>query len=185
MSNDSESEIFIEHKYFDQYKICLLGDGLVGKTTILRKYCGKPLEYNPTAGADITHRKIKISNKELSAIFWDLSGQPVFKNVRRVYYQGAHACVYVFDVTRRDTFINIIEWMKETQKNIGKPPSILVGNKIDLIDERKVDSENGQFFEDNLNIKYYETSAIDGTGVNELFRTVIRAAIDGRDSTLP
>ncbi|MFX1252676.1 MAG: Rab family GTPase [Promethearchaeota archaeon] len=182
MSKDDD--LLIEHKYFDQFKICLLGDGLVGKTTLLSAFCNRPFEHEPTSGADITSRKYEIGNKEISIIFWDLSGQPVFKNVRRIYYQGAHACIYVFDVTRRDTFVNIIEWMKETQKNIGKPPSILVGNKVDLEDDRKVDSDTGQFFADTVNISYFEASALRGIAVDEIFTTAIRAAVEGRDSII-
>lgn len=173
------SDLLTEFPHGSQYKICLLGEPLVGKTHLVSAITGRPFTHKPTAGADISHRKLQVSeDREITAIFWDLSGQPVFKKVRRIFYEGSHALVYAYDVTRPGTLAALTNWIKEIRSNIGHTPSFLVGNKIDLKDERNVDWDLGQKFAKRMKaVDFFETSAVTKQNLSEIFKAAIREAI--------
>ncbi len=178
-------DLIFEHPHPTQYKIVLLGDPKTGKTTLVSRFTERNLEHKPTAGADITYKKIPVRSKrgdvEISAIFWDLAGQPQFDQVRPVFLEGAHAVLYVFDVTSEHTLINIPKWVKIVRENIGKDvPGILVGNKIDLWSKRQVMKEDALKFAAKLKAPYYETSAITGESVFPAFGMAIQKAVSYR-----
>jgi small GTP-binding protein len=175
----NEDKLLKEFPHDSQYKICLLGEPLVGKTHLVSAITGRPFTHKPTAGADISHRKLQVSEgREIAAIFWDLSGQPVFKNVRRIFYEGSHALIYAYDVTRPNTLAELTNWIKEIRDNLGECPSILVGNKIDLKGERKIEKELGQKFADKMKAKaFFEASAVTKNNLGDVFKAAIREAI--------
>ena len=120
-------------------KICLLGDGTVGKTTIKRSFIGLPItiDYAATIGADfsIKDHKFKALNEEFSIryLIYDLAGQPRYTAIRRQYMTGAHAAIVMYDVSNRNSFNNVLNWLVEFKKVIKEDvPLVLVGNKIDL-----------------------------------------------------
>ncbi len=182
-------DLIFEHPHPTQYKIVLLGDPKTGKTTLVSRFTERSLEHKPTAGADITYKKIPVRSKkhgdiEITAIFWDLAGQPQFDQVRPVFLEGAHAVLYVFDVTAENTLINIPKWVKTVRKNLGEDvPGVLVGNKIDLEDERRVQKEDALKFAEKMNASYYETSAITGKSVFPAFGMAIQKAVAYRWET--
>lgn len=184
MSN--EDKLLKEYPHDSQYKICLLGEPLVGKTHLVSAITGRPFSHKPTAGADISHRKLQIKeDKEIAAIFWDLSGQPVFKNVRKIFYEGSHALIYAYDITRPNTLAALADWVKEILNAIGECPSILVGNKLDLTSERKVEQDLGQKFADKMKAKaFFETSAVTKENLGDVFKAAIREAIRNRGHLL-
>ncbi|MFX0170356.1 MAG: Rab family GTPase [Candidatus Hodarchaeota archaeon] len=168
-------------------KVCLLGDGAVGKTALRERYLGKQFSsgYVMTIGADFAVKKTKITTedgeKEVKFQIWDLAGQPRFNSVRELYYKGSHGGLLVFDITRRDSFTNLSAWVDELYKNSGrgKMPIAVLGNKVDLRDEAEdcVTSEQVQEFIEDLkkehgysfDIPYLETSAKSGENVDESF----------------
>ena len=180
MSNDED--VMIEFPHASQLKISVCGDPIVGKTVLVQGFVKNEIsEHKPTAGADISFRKIPVGSpdegKEISAIFWDLSGQPVFQNVRPIFYEGSHGVVYVYDITRADTIINLPKWVKEATRIVGKEtPSILIGNKTDMENERKISLREGQMFADGLGVPLFEVCALTGTNVNKAFAEIIRRA---------
>ncbi len=184
MSNEIK-EILIEYPHHSQFKIVLVGDGLTGKTTLASRFTEKPFEREPTAGADITYRKILVrDDKSVTAIIWDLSGQPTFKRVRPVFYKGAHAVCYVYDVTREETLINIANgWYPEIKEYLPDVPAVLIGNKIDLEVERQVSYEYGKKFAEKMNASFFETSALKGIGVFQALVDALRKAIAYRNRT--
>jgi small GTP-binding protein len=112
---------------------------------------------------------------------WDLAGQKHFSFVRPPFYRGATAIVYVFDLTRRSSFANLMEWKSEVEKVIGqKKPTVLVGNKIDLANQgnREVSEQEGSALQQELSsINYYETSAKTGNRVQPLFKDITLAIL--------
>ena len=168
-------------------KVCLLGDGAVGKTALRERYLGKQFSsgYVMTIGADFAVKKTQINTeegvKEVKFQIWDLAGQPRFNSVRELYYKGSHGGLLVFDITRRDSFTNLTAWVDELYKNSGRGtiPIAVLGNKVDLRDE----TENPVTERDALNftkelkeeldmhyeIPYLETSAKTGENVDESF----------------
>ncbi|MHA1227225.1 MAG: Rab family GTPase [Candidatus Hodarchaeales archaeon] len=181
----SNSDILFEMPHFSQYKIVVAGDPLVGKTQLVSVFTKRDFEHKPTAGADISFLKLRSSSDSGSmttAIFWDLSGQPAFDKVRPLFYEGAHAIIYVFDVTRENTVRSLPQWVKEVKKILPDSPAILIGNKIDLDDKREVSDDIGLKFADKMHAPYFSTSAVTTEGVGTAFASAIRRAVYYRDS---
>ncbi|MHA1969307.1 MAG: Rab family GTPase [Candidatus Hodarchaeales archaeon] len=181
----SDEDIFFEIPHHSQYKLVVVGDGLVGKTQLVSVFTKRAFEHKPTAGADISFLKLRGSGEEpktTTAIFWDLSGQQAFDKVRSLFYEGAHAVIYVMDVSRKDTALALPSWVKEVKKALSDTPAILIGNKIDLKDQREVTDDIGLKFADRLHAQYFPTSAVTGEGVGTAFASAIRRAVAYRDS---
>lgn len=178
------NDILFEIPHYTQYKIVVAGDALVGKTQLVSVFTKRAFEHKPTAGADISFIKLKSPTTEDSttAIFWDLSGQPAFDKVRPIFYEGAHAIIYVFDVSRESTVLSLPGWVKEVKKVIPSSPAILIGNKIDLTADREVSDDIGQKFADKMHAQYFPASAVTNTGVIPAFSSAIRRAVSYRDS---
>ena len=160
------------------YKICIVGDGEVGKTTILHQYVdGKFMEdTHMTIGTNFFIKGILINefNVNVKLQIWDLSGQYHFAAIRPVFYQGARGIIYTFDLTRISTLNNLINWKMEIDKVLDKKiPSILIGNKLDLMNmnSKLPDSKEIQSLREKLGFSdYFETSAKDNIGIDEAFR---------------
>ncbi|MHA2174917.1 MAG: Rab family GTPase [Candidatus Hodarchaeales archaeon] len=170
-------------------KVCLLGDGAVGKTALRERYLGKQFSsgYVMTIGADFAVKKTEIkenggsSSQTVKFQIWDLAGQPRFNSVRELYYKGSHGGLLVFDITRRDSFNNLFAWIEELYKNSGRGtmPITLLGNKVDLRDETEdpVTAEEAKEFikvikkkyDMKFDVPYLETSAKTGENVDESF----------------
>lgn len=188
MSGDSQimsaDDILFEIPHYTQYKIVVAGDALVGKTQLVSVFTNRNFEHKPTAGADISFIKLRTAKdieKTTTAIFWDLSGQPAFDKVRPLFYEGAHAIIYVFDVTREDTVLSLPSWVKEVKKTLPDTPAVLIGNKIDLSNLRKVSDDIGLKFADKMQATYFSTSAVTSQGVGTAFASAIRRAVYYRD----
>ena len=121
-------------------KICLIGDGKVGKTSLTNRYLGKGFtsEYLPTLGSNFLSKVTQINtesgSKEIRFQIWDLAGQPSFNQIRPLYYRGAIGALLVFDLTVPDSLKNLERWAKEFFANCGLPliKLIVLGNKVDL-----------------------------------------------------
>ncbi|NVM04497.1 MAG: GTP-binding protein [Candidatus Helarchaeota archaeon] len=155
------------------FKLVILGNESVGKTSILRRFIEKKFDedYKSTIGVGIQKKAYKLSDN-ISVILniWDLSGQMMFRNIRKTYLEGSDSAVIVYDVTRPRTFEDISNWLEELKEAL--PPehkflTILVGNKIDL--ERKVSNKKAKDLAKSLNIPYLETSAKTGDNVDKAF----------------
>ncbi|UCG04557.1 MAG: GTP-binding protein [Candidatus Heimdallarchaeota archaeon] len=159
----------------------------MGKTSLINRYLGKgfPLEYTPTLGSDFQSKQVSLDTeygpKDIRFQIWDLAGQPAFDQVRRLYYKGSAGAFIVFDLTRPRSLENMERWLKEFSKNIELPSAsiIVLGNKMDLIDEIKISFNTVRDHIDNnlvnkysnidSQIEYYSTSAKDGTNVDYAF----------------
>lgn len=177
-------------------KICLLGDGEVGKTSLINRYLGKGFtsEYSPTLGSDFLSKQVSLDTKygakDLRFQIWDLAGQPAFNQVRKIYYKGSAGAFIVFDLTQPRSLENMKSWLKEFSKNIELPSSsiIVLGNKMDLIDEIKISFDTARDYIANhlvnkfpnidIQIEYYTTSAKTGRNVNQAFSALGERIID-------
>lgn len=138
-----------------------------------------------TIGSNFSTKQVDLKeypNFLIKLQLWDLAGQKHFSFVRPPFYRGATAIVYVFDLTRRSSFQNILNWKAEVEKVIGDgKPSILVGNKIDLAEKghREVGEGDGEALKDELHaIKYYETSAKEDLLVEPVFKDITLAILE-------
>ena len=159
--------------YFDvKYKIMVLGESKVDKTQLIKRYTKNVFGgvYLTTVGMDFQDKIIEIEDKKIRLQIWDTAGQERFRNVTKSYFQSSQGLVLVYDITDRESFEKLNFWV-DNIKNFAPENAkfILVGNKCDLVNERKVSYEEGENYAKNLNIKFFEASARDGTNVNELF----------------
>jgi len=158
------------------WKIVLVGDGAVGKTSLRKRYLGQGFDtdYLSTMGADFALHDTTIEETQIRWQIWDLAGQPVFKDVVQAYYTKIFGGVLVYDVTRRQTFENVGTWLKDMREHSGrerKVPVVLLANKIDLREEgaETVSTDEGQKLADSIGIPFVETSAKSGDGVEDAF----------------
>ncbi|MFW9854078.1 MAG: GTP-binding protein [Candidatus Thorarchaeota archaeon] len=167
------------------WKIVLVGDGAVGKTSLRKRYLGEGFEsdYLSTMGADFALYDTTIGATEIRWQIWDLAGQPVFADVVKAYYTKIFGGVLVYDVTRRHTFKNSENWLNDLWTNSGrerKVPVVLLGNKIDLRDEEGAEAtstDEGQVLADRLGVPLIETSAKSGAGVQAAFEELGKAIL--------
>ena len=174
-----EDDSYIENKY----KVVVCGDFACGKTSVILKYTKRAFRrtYIPTLGVNMTTKSVRIEKSATSFILWDIAGQAKFEPMRKFYYEGAQAIILMFDLTREKTFKNIPMWFQDFKKNIRsdrKFISVLVGNKNDLEKERIVTLEQARALAEQMNIKYYETSALTGDNIDELFADLSRELYD-------
>ncbi len=169
------------------FKVCLLGDGAVGKTAIRKQFMGEGFKegsYTMTIGADFAVKRLKVDNSDISMQIWDLAGQVRFSAVREVYYMGAVGAILIYDITRPESYENIPNWINELIKNNKNRivPVVLIGNKVDLRDSSpySVPEENAIQYANSLSqwskfdVEYIETSAKTGQNVEKSFLTLAR-----------
>lgn len=167
------------------YKICVVGDGGVGKTSMVLRYTDDTFKenYMMTIGSNFATKSVDLPEfpqYNIKLQIWDLAGQKHFSFVRPPFYRGASGIVYVFDLTRRSSFTNLLEWKTEVEKVVTGRPSILVGNKLDLADEghREIALQDGESLKKELQaLSYYETSAKEGMKVKDVFKETVLAIL--------
>ena len=159
------------------FKIMVIGEGAVGKTTLVNRYVTGTFErdYKTTIGSQFAVKLTHISPPETDYAIgikqqaWDVAGQARFKAVRKMYYSGAAGVIVVFDVTRRRSFTELSKWIQESDESIGtRVPMIVVGNKTDLPD-RAVPSDEAKRWAEDQGFLYMESSAKTGDGVADMF----------------
>ncbi len=163
-----------ENKYEYIFKIILIGSSSVGKSSILQRYIQKVFNesYSCTIGVDFFMKSLDIGDKSIKMQLWDTAGTEKFRSITTGYYRGANAAFIVFDLTSKQSFECLNEWIENYYK-YSDPNSeknvVLIGNKCDLVDRREITQEEiDKFIKDN-NIMYYETSAKTGQNIDECF----------------
>ena len=166
------------------FKIVLVGDGAVGKTSIRRKYMGEGFrtDFLATMGADFAYLKTKIDGHNIEWSIWDLAGQPAFRGVTRAYFKGAMGALAVYDVTQPKSLDSLDSWVaevRERSETFEELPIVIVGNKIDLRPEIPSSLKTLQGFvkSKSLNADFVETSAKTGEAVEEAFSKLARKII--------
>ncbi len=155
-----------------QFKIILIGDMSVGKTSLVNRFMGFEFSenYTCTISADFKIKSLSIdpsTGAELTV--WDTCGQEKYRSITRQYFKDVHGIVLVYDVHNDNSFNGLSSWLDEIKNNCNKDVSIvLVGNKIDL-DDRKISKEQGNDFASKNGMMYVETSSKEGININSPF----------------
>jgi len=162
------------------FKIVVLGDAAVGKTSLINMYIEQSFseDYKPTLGANIIRKDVHVDtiNASVRLIMWDLAGQEKYNVIRSMYFQGCVGALLVYDVTRHNTFDTIdSKWLKDFKKYVKKEGTyILIGNKIDLSNERVVSTEDGEKYAKQIDASdFIETSAKYGENVEQAFSNLV------------
>ena len=162
------------------FKIVVLGEAAVGKTSLINQYVEYTFkeDYKPTLGANIIRKDVFIEeiNAKIRLIMWDLAGQEKYNVIRSMYFQGCVGALLVYDVTRPNTFELInSKWLMDFKKFVKKEGTyVLIGNKIDLSDQRAVSAEDGKKLADEVKASdYIETSAKLNQNVETAFKNLI------------
>ena len=153
-------------------KYIIIGDSGVGKSNILLKYIyGKfNEEFQSTIGVEFGAKDIQIKNKIFRTQIWDTAGQEMFRSITRAYFKNSVCACVVYDITNRNSFESIKSWIEDCKKHSPKTIYlILIGNKVDLENSRKIPYEEGDAYAKKYGMLFYETSAKTGKNINELF----------------
>eukprot|EP01083_Nonionella_stella_P189826 702838_1 len=168
------STITAEYDYL--FKLLLIGDSGVGKSCLLLRFADDTYteSYISTIGVDFKIRTIELEGKTIKLQIWDTAGQERFRTITSSYYRGAHGIIVVYDITDKDSFTNVEQWLKEIERYASENVNILlVGNKSDLETKRAVETETGkEFAEQNNKITFIEASAKNASNVERAFLTM-------------
>jgi len=158
-----------------QKKICLLGDYAVGKTSLIRQFVEGKFEdkYLSTIGTKISRKKINVSNAtQLTMLIWDLAGGEKFDHMMRNYYRGAAGAIIVCDLTRPDTLSALLKYAQDFWGINAQTPLVIVGNKVDLVDQRMITDEDLAEVATTCQASYFVSSAKTGENVEAVFYTL-------------
>ena len=170
-----------EEGYDFIFKVLLLGNSDVGKSSLLLRYVDSVWNdaFVPTIGVDFKVKTLNINDKKIKMQIWDTAGQERFRTVVATYFRGAHGILLLYDVTNKDSFKNLENWLIEIEKNAQeKVLKILIGNKCDLNDDREITTEEGKAFALRNGMEFMETSAKMNTNVTEAFETLGKLMIE-------
>jgi len=162
-------------------KIVFLGDGAVGKTSLVYRYLEGIFResYKMTIGVNFFTKLLEFGKETVKLQVWDFGGQERYEGLHAKYITGALGVMLPFDLTRRITFENLPGWIALVKENLDdKVPILLMGNKKDLVELREIDEEEAiKFAEDSHIISYIETSAKSGESVETAFEILSKESL--------
>lgn len=153
------------------YKVVLVGDGNVGKTSLVRRFCEGQFDESRilTIGVDFQIKTVQLGDRSIKLSIWDVAGQDRFRAFRDQFYNGALAAALVYDVTAPATFFNLARWHKEVLTAVPGVPIVVIGNKLDLGPVvPPAEAEGWARAEGKMPL--LQTSALTGSNVEEFFR---------------
>ena len=156
-------------------KIIILGSTKVGKTCLINQYFNKEFNDNPisTIGIDLQSKYFKFDNDIVKINFIDTAGQERFDSISSNYLKNVNGVLLVYDITNFDSFKKIDYWNNQIKNyNKNKYSIVLIGNKIDLNNQRVVNFNDGKNLSKRINCKFFETSARNNINVDEVFETI-------------
>lgn len=162
----------MEDKNLARYKLILFGDERVGKTSLVERYVNDKFEENyiSTLGYNVYEKRVPCGDYIVSLMLYDIGGQEKFVELRKKYAHGAQTALIVFDVTNERSYDRVEKWVQELHRFVGEVPFIIIGNKIDLEEQRKIETYMGDKICMDLGaITYIETSAKSGVNVEMAF----------------
>lgn len=163
------------------FKILLVGLPGVGKRNLTQRYCYNvfdPLE-KLTIGVDFHVKTVEIHGKKIKLQIWDVAGEERFRFLLPTYTLGANAAMIIFDITKFKTIDQIYNWIQIIREKAGDIPIMLIGNKLDLEDSRKLKREKGIEIANEFNLSSYsEISTKTGQNVEKIFEALTESVIN-------
>ena len=178
----AKSQMDIKNLEIFEYKIILVGDPGVGKTSIMTKFVSNEFQntYLSTIGVEFKSKEIHINNNTCARLkIWDTCGQEKFRAITRQYFKNSEGVFVVFDLTNKETIKKLDIWMKDIKDNIDNDYFIfLIGNKSDVKERDLTIAEEAKQFAINKKINYYEVSAKTGSGIYNIFEKMASKLIN-------
>ena len=166
----------MENNIYNKFKILLIGESHVGKTEFISRFIDDKLRSKNLIipiGFNFKVKTINFKGKKIKLNIWDTDGQERIRNITQAFYKGAHALIFMYDVTDQNSFKNLSNWIKQVEahgeKNLVK---VLVGNNCDKLD-RVVTEEEGKQLAEDFSIGFFETSPKTDKNVSEVFYYLI------------
>ena len=163
-------------------KIILLGKNNVGKTSLILQYSSNIFqeELASTIGAEYISKDLFFNDQKLTLNIWDTSGQERYRSLSKIYFKNSHIIILVYDITSKESFNDIINfWYNYVTENLGNNLIYaIVANKSDLYLNEQVSHEEGENYAKKINAFYFETSAKNNEGINEMFSLVGKTFLD-------
>ncbi|TLZ45276.1 MAG: GTP-binding protein [Methanobacteriota archaeon] len=163
-------------------KVCLVGDVAVGKTSLIKRFVLDDFDdrYIATVGTKVTKKTVESTWKGVPAtldlMVWDIMGEKGFRALLRdAYFEGSHGVIAICDLTRKDTFYDLNNWVQMIRKQLGTVPIVFLGNKMDLAERLVVTPEELARMGTIHNASTFLASAKTGAGVNEAFKALAEA----------
>ncbi|KAI3882288.1 hypothetical protein MKW92_019284 [Papaver armeniacum] len=181
----------MSNEYDYLFKLLLIGDSSVGKSCLLLRFSDDSFveSHISTIGVDFKISTLELEGKTVKLQIWDTAGQERFRTITSSYYRGAHGIIIVYDVTEKESFDNVKQWLSEIDRYANDTVcKLLVGNKCDLVEEKVVETETAKAFAEKLGISFLETSAKDSINVEQIFLTMaaeIKKRIGNQQPTGP
>lgn len=161
------------------HKVVFIGDTNTGKTSLINFAADKHFteDVAPSISSRTLAVEIKIDDFVSTLSLWDTPGQDMYQSMSKIYVREAEAVVIVFDLTNPDTFESVDSWKEFVQDVLPDTNYFIVGNKIDLSDQRKVENKDAINLAAELNACYFEVSALSGEGIGELINEIAKTIV--------
>ena len=156
-------------------KILIIGDSQVGKTSLLLEYVDKTFteDHIATIGVEYKEKFVKKDDFDIRLQIWDTAGQERFRSITKNIFRNTDGVLFVYDVTNKDSFVNIKNWIKDTENVSKEIKGVIIGNKIDLVNERKISKEDLEEIGRKYSMPVLEVSVKNIINVNESFDLII------------
>jgi len=161
-------------------KYIVVGEAGTGKSCLLHHFTHNNFKAQSqhTIGVEFSSRTVKLGEKRIKLQLWDTAGQERFRSVTRSYYRGAAGALLVYDITNRDSFVNLSKWLEDARA-LASPHLVvvLIGNKSDREEDRQVEWEEGSRWAAAHNVHFLETSSLTGDNVEAPFLLAARSVL--------
>ncbi|NVM31538.1 MAG: GTP-binding protein [Candidatus Helarchaeota archaeon] len=173
----AEREEIKKYDAIYSFKVVVVGDPSVGKTTLVLRYVERAFRelYIPTIGVQVSLKKMELDNISVKFNLWDIAGQDLFSQVRDKFYDGSQAVIILYDITNPKTFEDVFQWHADVKRVLGEVPGFIIGNKLDL--PRKISRFDGNELAKKLNLQFTETSAKNGVNIDFVFEQLAKSLI--------
>ncbi|XP_022916403.1 ras-related protein Rab-21 [Onthophagus taurus] len=163
------------------FKVVLLGEGCVGKTSLVLRYIENTFNANnsSTVQASFLTKKLNIDGERINLAIWDTAGQEQFHALGPLYYRNSNGAVLVYDITNESSFPKVKSWVKELRKMLGADVNlVIVGNKTDLEKERHVNFEEAENYAKAVGALHFQTSAKLNEGIEDVFLALAKKMLE-------
>lgn len=177
----AHKKISSQETYDYMFKVLLLGDAGVGKTSLMWRFSDDVFNhtYISTIGIDFKLRTIDVQGQKVRLQVWDTAGQERFHAISVSYYRTAAGIMLVYDITRRCSFENIAKWLRKIDEHAKEDViKLLIGNKCDMEQPRAVMREEGEKLADEYDMPFFETSAKENESIKEAFECIVEEIME-------